>query len=49
MSRQRYTPEQIIGNLREAEIATAKDGTVSDACRLAGTRRVPANGLLLIR
>lgn len=36
MARQRYTPEQIIGKLREVEIVTAKGGTVLDACRQIG-------------
>ena len=36
MGRQRYTPEQIIGKLREAEVALAKGQTVVQACRTLG-------------
>lgn len=33
MSRKRYTPEQIIGMLREAEVALSQGQTVRQACR----------------
>ena len=33
MSRKRYSPEKIIGMLREAEVALAKGMTVSEICR----------------
>lgn len=33
MANRRYSPEEIIGKLREAEIVTAQGGTVADACR----------------
>ena len=33
MSRKRFTPEQIIRKLREAEIALSKGQTVGQACR----------------
>ncbi len=33
MGRRRYTPEQIIGKLREAEVLLAKGHTVGQACR----------------
>ncbi len=36
MGRQRYTPEQIIGKLREAEVALAKGQTVVQLCRSFG-------------
>ncbi len=36
MGRQRYTPEQIIGKLREAEVALAKGQTVVQVCRTLG-------------
>ena len=36
MPRQRFTPEQIIGKLREVEVALAKGSTVSAACRGIG-------------
>ena len=36
MSRKRYTPEQIIGKLREAEVALAQEGTVGQVCRSLG-------------
>jgi len=36
MGRQRHTPEQIIGKLREAEVALAKGQTVAEACRTLG-------------
>ena len=36
MSRRRYTPEQIIGKLREAEVALAQGGTAAQVCRTLG-------------
>jgi len=33
MGRRRYTPEQTIGKLREAEVLLAKGQTVGQACR----------------
>ena len=36
MSRKRYTPEQIIGKLREAEVALAQGETVAQVCRTLG-------------
>ena len=33
MSRKRYTPEQIIGMLREAEVRLAQGRSVSEVCR----------------
>ena len=36
MSRQRYTPEQIISMLREAEVALSQGQTVAQACRVLG-------------
>ncbi len=36
MGRQRYTPEQIIGKLREAEVALAKGQTVVEVVRTLG-------------
>lgn len=36
MSRKRYTPEQIIGMLREAEVETARGMTVADVVRKLG-------------
>jgi branched-chain amino acid transport system ATP-binding protein len=36
MSRKRYTPEQIIGKLREAEVALAQGETVGQVCRTLG-------------
>ena len=36
MSRKRYTPEQIIGKLREAEVALAQGATTGQACRTLG-------------
>lgn len=32
----RHKPEEIIGNLREAEIVLARGGTTADACRRIG-------------
>ncbi len=36
MGRQRYTPEQVIGKLREAEVALAKGQTVVEVVRTLG-------------
>ena len=36
MSRKRYTPEQIIGKLREAEVALAQGQTAAQVCRGLG-------------
>ena len=36
MGRQRFTPEQIIGKLREVEVLVAKGSTVADASRQIG-------------
>ena len=36
MNRKRYTPEQIIGKLREAEVALAQGQTAGQVCRALG-------------
>jgi transposase-like protein len=36
MSRKRYTPEQIIGKLREAEVALAQGQTAAQVCLILG-------------
>jgi transposase-like protein len=36
MSRKRYTPEQINGMLREAEVSLSQDQTVGQVCRTLG-------------
>jgi putative transposase len=36
MPRQRFTPEQIIGKLREVEVVVARGATISEACRGIG-------------
>jgi transposase-like protein len=36
MSRKRYTAEQIIGKLREAEVAMAQGQTTAQVCRTLG-------------
>ena len=36
MSRERYTPEQIIGMLREAEVGLAQGNKVGQICRQLG-------------
>ena len=36
MSKKRYTPEQIIGKLREAEVALAQGETTGQVCRALG-------------
>jgi hypothetical protein len=37
MARKKHTVEQIIGKLREAEVALSKDQTVLQACRTLST------------
>ncbi len=39
MSRKRYTPEQIIGKLREAEVALAQGQAAGQVCRTLGIAR----------
>ena len=36
MSRKRYTPEQILGKLREAEVGLAQGQTAAQVCRTLG-------------
>jgi putative transposase len=36
MGKKRYTPEQIIGKLREAEVALAQGETAAQVCRSLG-------------
>jgi len=36
MSRKQYTPEQIIGKLREAEVSLAQGQTAAQVCRSLG-------------
>lgn len=36
MGKKRYTPEQIIGKLREAEVALAQGETAAQVCRRLG-------------
>ncbi len=36
MSRKRFTPEQILGKLREAEVALAHGQTAAPVCRSLG-------------
>ena len=36
MSRKRYTPDQINGMLREAEVSLSQDQTVGQVCRTLG-------------
>lgn len=36
MSRKRYTPEQIIGMVREAEVSLSQGQTVGQVCRTLG-------------
>ena len=40
MSRKRYTPEQIISMLREAEVALAQGQSIGQACRTLGRSRL---------
>ncbi len=39
MSRKRFTPEQIIGKLREAEVGLAQGQTAAQVCRTLGRWR----------
>ena len=43
MSRKRYTPEQIISMLREAEVALAQGQSVGQACRTLGVSEQSCN------
>jgi putative transposase len=36
MSKKRYTPEQIVGKLRETEVALAHGQTAGQVCRTLG-------------
>ena len=40
MARKRYSAEEIIGWLREAEVALAEGATVSEVCRRIGVAEV---------
>ena len=40
MARKRYTAEEIIGRLREAEVALADGATVAEVCRRIGVTEV---------
>jgi putative transposase len=40
MARKRYSPEEIIGRLREAEVALAEGATVGEVCRRIGVTEV---------
>jgi len=40
MARKRYSPEEIIGRLREAEVALAEGATVAEVCRKIGVTQV---------
>jgi transposase-like protein len=40
MARKRYSPEDIIGRLREAEVALAEGATVAEVCRRIGVTEV---------
>ena len=44
MSRKRYTPEQIISMLREAEVALAQGQSVGQACRTLGVSEIIPSG-----
>ena len=53
MSRKRYTPEQIIGKLREAEVLLSQGQRTGEVCRRLGIseqapRRVPEPRNLLL-
>jgi hypothetical protein len=39
MSRKRFTPGQIMGKLREAEVALAQGQTAAQVCRASGIRQ----------
>ena len=36
MTRQRFTPEQILAKLREVEVLVGRGATVAEACRQIG-------------
>jgi transposase-like protein len=36
MARKRYTPEEVLGKLREAEVEVSRGATVGEACRKIG-------------
>ncbi len=40
MARKRYSPEEIIGRLREAEVALSEGATVGEVCRRIGVTQV---------
>ena len=40
MARKRYSPEEVIGRLREAEVALAEGATVAEVCRRIGVTEV---------
>lgn len=40
MARKRYSPEEIIGRLREVEVALAEGATVAEVCRRIGVTEV---------
>ena len=40
MARKRYSPEEIIGRLREAEVALAEGAIVAEVCRKIGVTQV---------
>ncbi len=40
MARKRYSPEEIIGRLREAEVALAEGATVAEVCRKIGVTQI---------
>lgn len=40
MARKRYSPEEIIGLLREAEVSLAEGSTVAEVCRRIGVSEV---------
>jgi putative transposase len=40
MARKRFTPAEIIGRLREAEVALAEGATVGEVCRRIGVTEV---------
>ena len=40
MARKRYSPEDIIGRLREAEVGLAEGATVAEVCRRIGVTEV---------
>ena len=41
MARKRYSPEQIIDYLREAEVLLAKENTIGQVCRKIGITSRP--------